>query len=98
MNKKDRIAVVVSVVYFLFSLAFASKNANPIPIMFLGFIIIAEIPLIIYWGIGSFRMTLAFLKLRMISQYRLITRLLTLYLPHTAAVTGSSGALTLTSP
>ena len=64
MNKKDRIAVVVSAVYFLFSLAFASKNANPIPIMFLGFIIIAEIPLIIYWGYRFIQNDISFLKVK----------------------------------
>ena len=64
MNKKDRIAVVVSVVYFLFSLAFASKNANPIPTMFLGFIIIAEIPLIIYWGYRFIQNDISFLKVK----------------------------------
>ena len=64
MNKKDRIAVVVSVVYFLFSLAFASKNANPIPSVFLGFIIIAEIPLIIYWGYRFIQNDISFLKVK----------------------------------
>ena len=64
MNKKDRIAVVVSVVYFLLSLAFASKNANPIPTMFLGFIFIAEIPLIIYWGYRFIQNDISFLKVK----------------------------------
>ena len=64
MNKKDRIAVVVSVVYFLFSLAFASKNVNPIPTMFLGFIIIAEIPLIIYWSYRFIKNDISFLRVK----------------------------------
>lgn len=64
MNKKDRIAVVVSIVYFLLSVAFAGKNANPIPIMFLGFMIIAEMPLIIYWGYRFIQNDISFLKVK----------------------------------
>lgn len=64
MSKKDRIAVVVSIIYFLLTFVFASKSVNPIPTMFLGFMVIAQTPSVLYWSYRFIKNDISFLKIK----------------------------------
>ena len=58
MSKKDRIAIVVSVLYFLFPLALLFDDASDAPIVAIVFIS----PLIAYWGYRFIKGDISFLK------------------------------------
>lgn len=59
MTKKDRIAIVVSIAWFLFALAFAmSSNAY-----FSVFLIVAS-PVLLYWGYRFIKNDISFLNIR----------------------------------
>lgn len=55
MSKKDRIAVVISILYFLFPLAVLLGGSRDAPV---GAVMVIS-PLIVYWGIGLLRTTSA---------------------------------------
>ncbi len=59
MNKKDRIAVVISIVYFLFPLGILFDGGNGAPIVALIF----TSPLIAYWGYRFIKNDISFLKI-----------------------------------
>ncbi|NYT73371.1 hypothetical protein HZU72_13150 [Halomonas sp. QX-2] len=58
MNKKDRIAIVVSILYFLFPLAVLFEGSSDAPIAALVFMS----PLIAYWGYRFIKNDISFLK------------------------------------
>jgi len=58
MSKKDRIAIVVSILYFLFPLAVLFDGARDAPIAAIVFMS----PLIAYWGYRFIKGDISFLK------------------------------------
>lgn len=58
MSKKDRIAIVVSVLYFLFPLAVLFSGARDAPVE----AIVCISPLILYWGYRFIKGNISFLN------------------------------------
>jgi len=60
MNKKDRIAIVISIIYFMFSLVASFEDKRDSGIAFIVF----SVPLVLYWGYRFIKNNISFINIK----------------------------------